>query len=93
MLFRSIEFGKKWAQKIARFFADVQKEIGKPKREIDPAFSHEEALTFLADWALPTITKAIKDGLPKLERRRIFHEFIDGAAEKLQEQVESGKWK
>ena len=26
---RAVEFGKKWAQKIAKFFGDIEKEIGK----------------------------------------------------------------
>ena len=82
---KAIEFGKKWAQKIAKFFADIQKEIGKEKMEIDPVFKHEEASKLLSEWALPTVTKAIKDPMEKLVRRRALNEFIDGAAEKLEE--------
>lgn len=84
-ILRAIEFGKKWAEKIAKFFADIQKEIGKEKFEVDPAYSHDEALKLLSDWALTTITKAIKDPLSKLDRRAIFTEYMDGAAEKLEE--------
>ena len=84
-ILRAIEFGKKWAQKIAVALADIQKKIGKEKREIEPAYTHEEASTYLAEWALPTITKAIKDPLAKLDRRRIFTDLMDQAAEKLEE--------
>ncbi|PIR48527.1 polyribonucleotide nucleotidyltransferase [Candidatus Peregrinibacteria bacterium CG10_big_fil_rev_8_21_14_0_10_55_24] len=84
-ILRAIEFGKKWAQKIAKFFADIQKEIGKTKFEVSPAYTHKEAAAFLKEWSLSTVTKAIKDPLAKLDRRRIFNEFIKGAAEKLQE--------
>ncbi len=90
---RAIEFGKKWAQKIARFFADIQKEVGKAKFTVEPPFEHKEAYEFLKSWALPTVTKAIKEPMPKLERRKIFNEFMDGAKEKLRGEVESKKLK
>jgi len=89
---KAIEFGKKWAQKIAKSFADIQKEIGKPKREIEPAYTHEEAMSVLKEWALPTVTKAIKDPLAKLERRKIFNEYIDGAADKLEEHFRNSEF-
>ncbi|HLD07541.1 MAG TPA: polyribonucleotide nucleotidyltransferase [Candidatus Peribacterales bacterium] len=84
-ILRAIEFGKKWAQKIAKFFADIQKEIGKPKFEVEAPFVHDEAYAYLKAWALPVVTKAIKDPLPKLERRALFNKFLDGAAAKLEE--------
>lgn len=84
-ILRAIEFGKKWAQKIARFFADIQKEIGKPKFDVEPAYTHDEAYALLKEWALPAVTKAIKDDLGKKERREIFNQFIAGAAAKLEE--------
>ncbi len=87
---RAIEFGKKWAQKIARFFADIQKEIGKPKLQFDPPYEHPEALAFLKSWALPEITKAIKAPMAKLDRRAIFNGLMDTAAEKLKEKFGSG---
>ena len=88
-ILRAIEFGKKWAQKIAKFFADIQKEIGKPKFTVeDPSF-HEEAYEYLKAWALPTITKAIKDPLPKLTRRAIFNGLMDGSVAKLEEKFGS----
>jgi polyribonucleotide nucleotidyltransferase len=84
-ILRAIDFGKKWAQKIARFFADIQKEIGKTKREFDAPFEpKDEDKKLLKDWALPTITKAIKDPLAKLERRAIFNKLMDEAADKLE---------
>lgn len=83
-ILRAIEFGKKWAQKIARFFADIQKEIGKPKFEVAPAYFHEEAYEALKKWAVPAINKAIKDDLGKKARRVIFNEYIDGAATYLE---------
>lgn len=82
---KAIEFGKKWAQKIAKFFADIQKEIGKEKMVIDAPYTHEEALKLLKEWALPTISKAIKDDLGKAERRAIFNQFMSDAAAKLEE--------
>ncbi len=84
-ILRAIEFGKKWAQKVARFFADVQKEAGKPKFEIAEPFMHEEAYAYLKEWALPTIRKAIQDPLGKKERRAIFNKMMEQAAEKLRE--------
>jgi polyribonucleotide nucleotidyltransferase len=84
-ILRAIEFGKKWAQKIARSFADIQKEIGKKKFDIQESFMHTEAYDYLKQWALPTITKAIKDKLPKLERRAIFNRLMEEASEKLKE--------
>lgn len=85
-ILRGIEFGKKWAQKIAKFFDGIQKEIGKPKFEITPPFYvHEDDYKVLESWALPTITKAIKDKLPKLTRRKIFTDLMDGSAKKLEE--------
>lgn len=82
---RAIEFGKKWAQKIARFFADVQAKVGKPKFVVADDFSHEEGLKVLKDWALPTITSAVRTPMDKLVRRKIFNDLMDGAAAKLEE--------
>ncbi len=84
-ILKAIQFGKKWAQKIAAFFADLQKKEGKKKFEVQPPYEHKEAYAFLKDWALSTVTKAIKDPLKKLDRRAIFNTFMEGAAEKLQE--------
>lgn len=83
-ILRAIEFGKKWAQKIARFFADIQKEIGKPKFEVVPVYFHEEGYNALKKWAVPAINKAIKDDLGKKARRVIFNEYIEGAAAHLE---------
>ncbi len=89
-ILRAIEFGKKWAQKIARFFADIQKEIGKPKFEIAPAFMQEDAYNFLKEWALPTVNKAIKDALAKNVRRAIFNDLMKQSEEKLKEKFGIG---
>ncbi len=83
-ILRAIEFGKKWAQKIAKFFADIQKEIGKPKFDVAPAYFNEEGYKALKEWALPTVNKAIKDDLGKKARRVIFNEYIDGASDYLE---------
>ena len=90
---RAIEFGKKWAQKIAHFFADIQKELGKKKFIVEPPFEHKEAYEFLKAWALPEVTKAIKSPMPKLERRALFTGLMDSAKEKLSEAIEGGKLK
>ena len=82
---RAIEFGKKWAQKIAKFFADIQKEIGREKFVVEPAYMHDEAYKFLKAWALPEVNKAIKTPMAKKERRDILNGFIDQAPEKLKE--------
>lgn len=84
-ILRAIEFGKKWAQKIAKFFADIQKEIGKKKFEVEAPFAHPEAYDFLKAWALPAISKAIKTPMEKLARRKIFNDLMDQAEEKLKE--------
>lgn len=88
-LLRAIEFGKKWAQKLAKFFADIQKEIGKPKFEVSEPYTHDEAYAFVKDWILPTIAKAIKDDLPKLVRRKVMQDFMDAASDKLREHFAS----
>jgi polyribonucleotide nucleotidyltransferase len=82
---RAIEFGKKWAMKIAAFFAQIQKEIGKKKMEFDAPFEHAEGLKFLKEKHLKTINEAIKTPMPKLERRAIFTKLMDGAAKDLEE--------
>ncbi|MBM3228243.1 polyribonucleotide nucleotidyltransferase [Candidatus Peribacteria bacterium] len=89
---RAIEFGKKWAQKIAKFFSEIQKEIGKPKRVFDEPFEHKDAYAFLKSWALPTITKAIKSDMAKLERRAVFNKLMEEAGEKLTAEIENGTW-
>jgi len=87
-ILRAIEFGKKWAQKVAKFFEGIQKEIGKPKFELEAPFApKDEHKKILTDAALKTITKAIKDPLPKLERRAIFNGLMDTAAETLKEKL------
>ena len=90
-MLRAIDFGKKWAQKIAKAFADIAKEIGKEPMEIPEAFTHEEALGVLKDWALADVNKAIKEPLAKLDRRAIFNTFIDTAAQKLEEKYGSAE--
>ncbi|MFH0770956.1 MAG: polyribonucleotide nucleotidyltransferase [Candidatus Peregrinibacteria bacterium] len=82
---RAIEFGKKWAQKIAKFFEGIAKEVGKAKFEAPVSYEHAEATKILQAWALPTVTKAVRDPLDKLVRRAVFNQFMKGAAEKLQE--------
>jgi polyribonucleotide nucleotidyltransferase len=89
-ILRGIEFGKKWAQKIAKFFADIQKEIGKKKWEMPPPFMQQDAYDFLKEWALPTITKAIKTPLAKNERRAIFTDLMKQSEEKLKEKFSIG---
>jgi len=84
-ILRAIQFGKKWAQKIAVFFADLQKKEGKKKMEFAPPYENKEAYTFLKAWALPTINKAIKDPLKKLDRRAIFNKLMEESAKKLEE--------
>ncbi len=84
-ILKAIEFGKKWAQKIAQFFATIQKEIGKPKFAVEAPFSHEEAYNFLKDWALPTIQQTIKTPMDKLVRRATFNKLMAEAEEKLKE--------
>ena len=89
-ILRAIVFGKKWAQKIARFFADIRKEIGKEKREAPGEFKHDEAYMSLKEWVLPTVTKAIREDMPKLKRRAIFNELMQGAGKKLKEKFGGG---
>lgn len=84
-ILRAIEFGKKWAQKIAAFIKDVQKEIGKPKFEVAAPYKNDEAIKVLQEWALPTVNKAIKTHMAKKDRRAIFSELMDQAAQKLEE--------
>ncbi len=90
-MLKAIDFGKKWAQKIAQQFKKIKEEIGKAPMETSESYDHEEARKVLSDWALADITKAIKDPLPKLERRAIFGDFIDGAAAKLEEKYGSAE--
>ncbi|MBI5156042.1 polyribonucleotide nucleotidyltransferase [Candidatus Peregrinibacteria bacterium] len=84
-MLKAIEFGKKWAQKIAKFFADIQKEIGKPKFEVEAPYTHDEGYAFIKAWALPEISKAIKTPMEKLARRKIFTNLMDEAKDKLKE--------
>ncbi|NOS66969.1 MAG: polyribonucleotide nucleotidyltransferase [Candidatus Peribacteraceae bacterium] len=88
---KAIQFGKKWAQKIAKFFADIQKEIGKPKFVVDPAFAHDEAYQYLKAWALSDITKAIKTHMAKNVRRGIFNKLMEESVEKLKEKFPTPK--
>lgn len=87
---RAIDFGKKWAQKIARFFADIQKEVGKQKLATPVPFMHEEAYAYLQEWALPAITKAIRAPMEKLERRSLFNRLMEEAEAKLIEKFGNG---
>lgn len=84
-ILKAIAFGKKWAQKIARFFADIQREIGKAKFEVEAPFSHKEAYEYLKAWALPTVTDAVKNHMPKNVRRAVFNRLMEESADKLKE--------
>ncbi len=90
-MLKGIEFGQKWAQKLAVEFDKIQKEIGAEKWEAPAAYANEEAVAFLKEGALPEINKAIKDPLDKLVRRGIFNDLADGAAEKLEEKYGSAE--
>ncbi len=84
-ILKAIEFGKKWAQKLARFFADIQKEAGKAKFTIEDDFHDQAAYEHLKSWALADITKAVKAPLKKGERRAIFNKLMEDAKAKLAE--------
>lgn len=85
-ILRAIDFGKKWAQKIAKFFEGIQKEIGKPKFDVAAPFEpKDEDKNFIKEWALPIVNKAIKDPLGKLVRRKIFSDLMAEASVKLTE--------
>ncbi len=90
-ILRAIEFGKKWAQKIAKFFLDIQKEIGKPKFELSAPFEHKEGYELLKAWAVPTISKAIKDDMAKKDRRMVFNKLMEDAKAKLEEKYGSAE--
>ncbi|MBI2635762.1 polyribonucleotide nucleotidyltransferase [Candidatus Peregrinibacteria bacterium] len=90
-ILRAIQFGRKWAQKIAGFFADIQKEMGKEKFAVDPIFTHDGAYKFLKNWALPEITKAIKTHMPKNVRRGIFARLMEESVIKLKEKFPTPK--
>jgi polyribonucleotide nucleotidyltransferase len=90
---KAVKFGKKWAQKIATFFADLQKRIGLPKILIDPPYEREDVLREVTAFALPVVSKAIKDNLGKKERRRIFDDVMGKVEESVREQIENGKLK
>lgn len=88
-MLKAIEFGKKWAQKIAGAFVDIKKEIGKEPMEVPEGFSNDEAMKVLSDWALADINKAIKEPMAKLDRRALFGDLMDKSAEKLEEKYGS----
>ena len=85
----AIVFGQEAAQKIAKAFADIQKEIGSEKWEAPASFEHEEALAFLKEGALEGINNAILTPMDKLDRRGYFNDLADGAAAKLEEKYGS----
>jgi polyribonucleotide nucleotidyltransferase len=82
---RAVQFGKKWAQKIAKFFADIQKEVGKKKFEVEAPFWNDAAYDYLKGWALPEVTKAIKTDMAKNARRAIFNKLMEDSKAKLEE--------
>ena len=84
-MLKALDFGKEAAQKIAAFFAEIQKELGKEKLEVGSGYDHPEAREFLASYALPSIKEAILNPMDKLSRRAFFTELMDGAEEKLLE--------
>ncbi len=88
-ILKAIEFGKKWAQKIAKFFKDIQEQMGKPKFTIADAYSHDEGYAFLKAWALPTVSNAIKTDMAKGARRAIFNDLMAQASDKLKEKFPS----
>ncbi|MDP7477452.1 MAG: polyribonucleotide nucleotidyltransferase, partial [Candidatus Peribacteraceae bacterium] len=90
-MLKGIEFGQKWAQKLAVEFDKIQKEIGAEKWEAPAAYANEEAVAFLKEGALPEINKAIKEPLEKLVRRGIFNDLADSAAAKLEEKYGSAE--
>jgi polyribonucleotide nucleotidyltransferase len=89
-MLKAIEFGKKWAQKIAKFFKDIQDQIGRPKFEVAEPFWNDEAYNYLKEWALPTVSNAIKTHMPKGARRAIFTQLMDEASTKLKEKFGNG---
>jgi polyribonucleotide nucleotidyltransferase len=88
-MLEAIQFGQEAAQKIAKAFADIQKEIGSEKWEAPASFEHPEALEVLKGSALVEINKAILSPMDKLARRAFFGELADGAAAVLEEKYGS----
>lgn len=84
-MLRAIEFGKKWAQKIAKFFADVQKQIGKAKFTVADPYMHDEGFAFLKEWAIPTIKNAIVTPMAKGARRAVFNDLMKQSPDRLKE--------
>jgi polyribonucleotide nucleotidyltransferase len=82
---KAIEFGKKWAQKIAAVLRGYPEGNRTGEDGDRCAVQHDEALKILKAWALPAISKAIKDDLGKAERRAIFNQYMNDAAAKLEE--------
>ena len=82
---RGIEFGKEWAQKVAVFFQEIQKEIGMTKIEVEDKGYSEEAYNYLKDLYLADVQTAMRNTMPKLERRALFGDMMDQGNDKLLE--------
>ncbi|MDA0375868.1 MAG: polyribonucleotide nucleotidyltransferase [bacterium] len=90
-MLEAILFGQEAAQKIAKAFADIQKEIGSEKWEAPASFEHAEGFEVLKGSALAQINKAILDPMDKLARRAFFGELADSAAAVLEEKYGSAE--
>jgi polyribonucleotide nucleotidyltransferase len=85
-MLRALDFGKKWASKIAEFFEGIQKELGKPKMDDGgKGYTHDEALAYMREYALADVKNIIVTPMAKLDRRAAFADLMDGAEAKLTE--------
>ncbi len=87
-LLKAIEFGKKWGQKIARFFMGISKEIGKPKFEVPKIEMDKELEKNLYDVYHNEIYDAIYNISGKIERYTKIKDIIKRAEDDIQKQDE-----
>ena len=87
-MIEAIAFGKKWAQKIARFIQDIQKEVGIEKVKFVPAAKNEVIVDYVNKTYADKILDALFSKPGKLDRYNYFREVAKEAAEALKDKVE-----
>ena len=86
-MFEAMQFGKKWATKIASFIKDIQKKVGKERIEFTPPEKNPAITDYVEKTYADKIMTALYEKTVKLERFGYFRKLTKEAEEYFADKV------
>ncbi|MBI5412190.1 polyribonucleotide nucleotidyltransferase [Candidatus Peregrinibacteria bacterium] len=87
-MLEAIAFGKKWGQKICSFIQEIQKAVGKKKREFPPASANETLTGYIEKNYTSKIETVLFETAGKLARYEAFRGFSKEVEEHFEKEME-----